>query len=451
MRIFQNILWGLLGLAALATGPGAHARQVQHVVLISLDGSRPEFYMDKSWDAPNLQHLKDSGVYAAKGLTSVFPSVTFPSHTTMVTGAYPARHGIYYNIAFGGKKGHWYWEEGQIRSKTLWDAVAAAGMTAGAVMWPVTVGAPIAYNFPERRPEAGETGDLLSIKRPFITPASLLQDMARVTGKDLVAADLGQKNFSQSKATALIASYMIKTYKPNLLAIHFLGIDHAEHAHGTDGPQIREMVRVVDSLVGTILQAIREAGIDGSTAVIITGDHGHVNTKATFAPNVYLSRHHWVEARTWKAKFHADGGSAFLYLGKNSGGNMLDSVRSVIEHTPEYRDGLFRILDRKTLDRMGANPEVALGLAMKEGYVATDRSDGKVLVPTHGQRSTHGYDPVYPSMHTSFIAVGAGIDGHHNIEGMGIEDIAPLVARLLDLDFEAPDGTLVPGILKQQK
>src|SRR5699024_10618709 len=59
----------------------------RHVVLISLDGSRPEFYMDPSdWDAPNLQRLKSKGVYAAKGIESVWPSVTYPSHTSIITG-----------------------------------------------------------------------------------------------------------------------------------------------------------------------------------------------------------------------------------------------------------------------------------------------------------------------------------------------------------------------------
>lgn len=132
---------------------------VKHVVLISLDGSRPEFYMDTSWPAPHLQKLKKEGVYAAKGIESVFPSVTYPSHTTLVTGAYPATHGIYYNKPINGKPGEWYWNEDKIKCKTLWDAVKEAGMTSGSVFWPVTVGAPINYNFPVRRPEKGEKGN----------------------------------------------------------------------------------------------------------------------------------------------------------------------------------------------------------------------------------------------------------------------------------------------------
>ncbi len=68
----------------------------KHVILISIDGFRPDFYKDKSWSAPNLRKLMNEGVYA-QGVNSVFPSVTYPAHTTLVTGAAPARHGIYYN------------------------------------------------------------------------------------------------------------------------------------------------------------------------------------------------------------------------------------------------------------------------------------------------------------------------------------------------------------------
>ena len=65
----------------------------------------------------------------ADGVRGVFPTVTYPSHTTLITGAMPARHGIYYNSPFepGGQTGRWYWEADAIRVPTLWDAVREAG------------------------------------------------------------------------------------------------------------------------------------------------------------------------------------------------------------------------------------------------------------------------------------------------------------------------------------
>lgn len=449
----KKISFGLLMLIALGTLISASCTQsepqtVKHVVLISLDGSRPEFYMDSSWPAPVLQKLRAQGVYASKGIQSVFPSVTYPSHTTLITGAYPATHGIYYNAPFEGAPGHWYWNAHAIKCPTLWDAVKDAGMTSGSVFWPVTVDAPINYCFPVRRPEKGEEGNLLTIKYPYITPKDLLEELEKKTGKKITESDLTQVNFGQSKTIAALSNFIIKTYKPDLMAIHLVGLDHQEHSHGTDSPQLRAMLSVTDSLVGTILEAIKDAGIEKSTAVIITGDHGHTDTKATFAPNVYLARHHLLTRDSWRAIFNPAGGSAFLYLKNKDDKGVLDSIVTILKHTPEYAQGDFRMFDRATLDKMGVNPEVSLGLAMKEGIAVRKGISGKPLEVSEGPvHSTHGYDPVYPSMHTAFIAVGAGIGDHKDITGMGIKDVAPLVAHLLGLKFNAHDGVLIPGIL----
>jgi arylsulfatase A-like enzyme len=91
------------------------AAQVRHVVLVSIDGLRPEMYLDSSWPAPNLRHLMRLGVYADH-MRSVFPSLTYPSHTAMLTGALPARSGIYFNQP---KTGEWDWFASPIRVPTF--------------------------------------------------------------------------------------------------------------------------------------------------------------------------------------------------------------------------------------------------------------------------------------------------------------------------------------------
>jgi predicted AlkP superfamily pyrophosphatase or phosphodiesterase len=168
-NICLNICFLLLALSALG-------QPAKHVVLISIDGLRPDFYLDRSWNAPNLRRMMEDGVYAP-AVRSVVPSVTYPSHTTIVTGALPARHGIYYNAPKDSTRDQWYWEESYIQTSTLWDAVKNAKLTSSAIMWPVTVGAPIDYNFPVRRPHKEEEGDQLSITIPLVTPPGLLNEI----------------------------------------------------------------------------------------------------------------------------------------------------------------------------------------------------------------------------------------------------------------------------------
>src|SRR5580700_3290404 len=97
------------------------AAQTRHVFLISIDGLRPEMYLDSSWPAPNLRYLMHHGTYADH-MRSVFPAYTYPSHTAMVTGALPARSGIYFNQPKTGN-GQWDWFASGIRVPTLWQVI----------------------------------------------------------------------------------------------------------------------------------------------------------------------------------------------------------------------------------------------------------------------------------------------------------------------------------------
>ena len=150
-----------------------------HVVLISIDGFRPDFYLDTSWPAPGLQRMAREGAHV-KVVMGVFPSKTYPGHTTLVTGALPGSHGIYYNVSFEGIQptGRYYWYASAIRVPTLWDAVRESGLKSASVLWPVTVGAPIDWNIPEIW-SPDEKVDPLTVLRSATEPAQLWMTLER--------------------------------------------------------------------------------------------------------------------------------------------------------------------------------------------------------------------------------------------------------------------------------
>src|ERR1700744_6383159 len=126
------------------------AQPARHVVLITIDGLRPEFYRDPSWPAPNLQHLVSEGAYALQ-VRPVFPSVTLPNHTAMVTGALPARSGVTLNAPFNplSTAPSWHFDAKIIKAKTLFQALREQGMTSASVAWPITNNAPIDWDVPD--------------------------------------------------------------------------------------------------------------------------------------------------------------------------------------------------------------------------------------------------------------------------------------------------------------
>jgi len=435
LTIFLSILINITSFGQVA----------KHVILISIDGFRPDFYKDKSWIAPNLQKLMAEGVSAA-GVNSVFPSVTYPSHTTLVTGATPAKHGIYYNAPYGAKPGQWYWEENFIKTKTLWDAIRESGLKSGAVMWPVTVGAPIDYNFPVRRADNDENSDQLSVTLPFVTPANLIQEMESVTGK------FNKKDFNTSntidQTIGKMANYIISTYKPNLMAMHFVTIDHLQHDLGREAAGVRKAVAMVDSIIGSVVKTIEKAGLKNSTAIIVTGDHGFVDTQISLSPNTWLAQNGLLSKADWSAKFMSTGGSSFLYLKNKNDMKTLAKVNEILASLPADQKKLFRAISRKELDKAGANPEVALALTMATGVASNNDSTGEA-VKSKKKGGTHGYFPDFYDIRTGFIAAGAGIPKGSEIKIMGIQDVAPIISELLGLKFKSPDGVLIPGIVKK--
>lgn len=130
--------------ATAAAPPTPGTRRADHVILVSIDGLVPDAYLrPQEYAMPNLQALRASGSWA-EGVIGQYPSLTYPSHTSIATGVRPARHGITQNTAFDAKNGsrQWLMDARLVKAPALWNVARAAGLTTAALSWPVTAGAP---------------------------------------------------------------------------------------------------------------------------------------------------------------------------------------------------------------------------------------------------------------------------------------------------------------------
>ncbi|UOG74929.1 ectonucleotide pyrophosphatase/phosphodiesterase [Hymenobacter tibetensis] len=440
MKSFIATLGLSFGLALTSFGQAA-----KHVVLISIDGFRPDFYREAKWPTPNLQRMAAQGT-SADGVRGVFPSVTYPSHTTLITGVAPAQHGIYYNSPFepDGATGRWYWEENLIKTETLWDAVHKAGLKSASVMWPVSVGAPIDYNVPEYW-SLDKNMDRFTPVREQTVPKGLMEEIeTNATGK-LTARDMSSDYVSGDENGSRIAAYLMSTYKPALLTLHVFGVDHAEHQDGRDGEHVRRALATADWVVGNIVEALTKAGIEKETAVIVTGDHGFVDITTTLAPNVWLAQNGLYGANKgdWKAQFHTSGAAAFLMLKTKNDKKTLEQVRRLLAAAPAEQRKLFRVVERAELDQIGADPNVALALAPVPGVSMNGSREGEVVRP--GKGGTHGFFPDFGQIQTGFIGFGPGFAAGQVVPQMALQDVAPITARLLGLPFTGGSQSPVPA------
>jgi predicted AlkP superfamily pyrophosphatase or phosphodiesterase len=433
-----------LALPASARGqdaerPPAARPPADHVVLISIDGLRPEFYLDDTWPAPTLQHLARTGAHA-RAVRSVFPSVTYPSHTTMVTGARPGQHGVFTNRPFvpQGRAIDWYWDYSAIQVPTLWTAVRAAGGETAAVSWPVTVGAPIDRFVPEVWSPLPLDGDWLRPAREGTQPAGLWEELERETGS-LSPDRLSPRFVSRDDHLADMGAYLLGRYRPRLMAIHFVGTDTFQHRDGRDSLRVREAVAAADRGVSRLVEAAERAGILGRTTFVIVGDHGFVDTDTALAPNVWL-----VEAglRTanpaapWRAKFQTSGAAALLRLADPDDADALEQVRALLAALPLEHRLLFRVLEGEQLAALGTDPSVRLALSCMPGLTMSREARGEPVHPDSG--GDHGYVADFPHIQTGLVVWGAATRGGAVLEQADLTDVAPLVAHLLGVPFEAP-------------
>lgn len=415
------------------------ARATDHVVLISVDGFRPDFYLDREWPAPAIQSMASEGVQAER-VRSVFPSVTYPSHTTMVTGVQPAKHGILFNLPFEpeGQTGRWYWESDAIQVPTIFSALRAAGMKTAAVSWPVTVGAPIDWFVPEVWSlDAG--GDRLAPMKSGTKPDGLWDEIQREATGKLDVNTYSADYMARDLKTGAAAAYILQTYRPALLALHLIATDHFQHQDGRDSALTRRALATADAAIGTVIEGAQRAGIYERTAFIITGDHGFVNIHTSLAPNVWLKKAGLHDGENWRARFHTAGGAAFLRLNDPNDREAADIARDAIEKLPQRYQDLFRIVDREELTQLGADPHAAFALTASLGVAFSARVDGEAMSRTTG--GTHGYHPeAFPEIATGFVGFGPGFHKGVTIHEMGLEDIAPTIAHLLGVPFDSADG-----------
>ncbi|WP_454803270.1 alkaline phosphatase family protein [Mucilaginibacter phyllosphaerae] len=446
-------------MAALALVAGAQqiaqaqAPQAKYVVMVTVDGFRPEFYLDSiNYAMPTVRELMKNGV-AAQGLNPVFPSVTYPDHTTMITGVTPAKHGIYYNTPFEpeGATGKWYWDYSLIKTATLWDAMHKAGKTTACVRWPVTYNAPIDYRIPEYW-DYKNMGDARPYTAAATQPASLWKEVQDNATGLLEADDLNAANneLIQDENAARMAGYIIKKYKPNFLALHLACTDHYEHENGRDHYMVKASVAGADRAIKTLVESLNRAKIADSTLIIVLGDHGFENIYRSFNPNYLLKQAGLitdVKTGNWKAQFHSSGGSSFLMLKDSKDKATLNKVEAILAQQPDSVKKYYQVISKAQLTKIGADPNVPLALSGIDGTTLGNKSDVIFEKFAH-VKGTHGFFPDHKQIQTGFVAFGPGLKKGAVIPVMNMVDIAPLIAKLTGVTMPAMDGKLYPELLQ---
>lgn len=445
----------MLILSAAAYGQQAMPKRA---LIVSIDGldirylQNPDNYRLR---IPTLRKLMENGV-TARGVRSVYPSVTYPNHTSIVTGTTPAKHGIVGNGLFedpaGPRTGAWFWYSTSIKADTLWDAASRRGMTSGAVSWPVSVGA-ADWNVPEIWVPGGSVVDSRRSISSNARPRGLVEEIERAT-KDLYVkwtADEGDD------ARTKMAEYIIESKRPSLMFVHIFDLDHFEHSFGPFSRQAKNILEKSDGYVARMLKAYRKAGMLEDTAVFIVSDHGFKPTTKNINPGVLLAKEGLATIETtqdgsgrklttvkdWKAAVYPNAAYCAIYVKDWKDEATLARIGEIfggMEGKPG--SGIRKLYDATAIRAMGGDQRAAFAIDPADGFSCGGSYGGEYITDSFS-RGNHGYAPDRENYLASFIASGAGVTRRGKIDVISITDIAPTVADLLKIELLNATGKAV--------
>jgi predicted AlkP superfamily pyrophosphatase or phosphodiesterase len=441
-----------LGIAALLMGGNPVQAQVPAnplLVVISVDGLRPDYITAADQygaKVPVLRRFLKEGAYA-DGVTGVVPSVTYPSHTTLMTGVWPAKHGILANLTFDPLQKNyqgWYWYAEDIRVPTLWDAAAVAGRTTASIQWPVTVGAKITWNIPEVW-RAGTPEDAKLVHA--LTTPGLFEEAKPAIGEYRGGIDT---SVEADEVRARYAVWILEKKRPGLLTLHLSSLDHIQHETQPFSPQSLAVLEKLDEQIGKIREETERLA-PGRAFVAVVSDHGFVkydkqlNLFPAFHEAKLFSTDDKDKITDWRAMPWETGESAAIMLKDPKDEATLAEVRALLSKLAnDPANGIDRVLEAKDLHQRGGYPGASFFVSLKPGWRTGTALNGPV-VSTIKPGGTHGALPDLPDLRASFFLVGPGVPAGKDLGLIDMRDVAPTLAKEAGLTLPSADGkSLLP-------
>jgi predicted AlkP superfamily pyrophosphatase or phosphodiesterase len=422
----------------------AHAasRKQRTVVVISLDGFPAYALADSRLPIPTLRKLAREGA-AATAMEPINPTVTWPNHTTLVTGVDASHHHVLFNgLLTSSPDGSmsiepWRNKDLLVHARTVYDAAHEAGLTTAQVDWVAIYGAKtITWSFPEQPdPNGLIEGELVS---------------AGLVTRDQLADFDNSSPAWQDEIRTDAAVEILKRYQPNLMLLHLLDLDDINHQYGPMGNASLEAMAFLDDRVKQVVETLRSS--HRPFTILVVSDHGFRKTMHTIYPNAVLRQQGFAREENskpaWDAWVVPDGGTAMVYVRDPSRRADLAPRLSTLFAGVE---GVEHVFQQEDLAGLGlplpgqSDQAPDLLLAAKPGYsFASGSPDGDSGASHAG---THGYLNSDPEMQAIFLAWGSGIRPGVRLDQISNLDVAPTIAALLGIEMTNVTGRPLRKIL----
>lgn len=427
---------------------------MRHVIVISEDALVYED-TDALRRLPNFGAIWDKAA-RVKRVRSIYPTITYPCHVSMMTGVYPNRHGVVNNeqAIMCERSSQWEFFARAVKVPTLFDLAHARGMKTACVFWPVCAGSPsIDYLLAEYWPQHGE-----SVRQSYMD-AGASPEVMRIVDR-YMNLNVPRHHPEADNFINACAADIIREFKPQLLMLHPANIDGYRHATGVFSDRVTQGLYEADFWLGEIMRACRDAGIYDDTDFFIVSDHGQMNISRTASPNALLAERGLIDVDAqgnitgWRAFCKSAALSAQVYLSDPGDEALRVQVHALLDEM--CTSGIYGISRVYTAGEAEREEHLSGGFSFvieTDGFTSfnndwlmpyvrpLDISDYRFGRATHGHQPDKGPQP-------TLIAFGPDIRPGAVVERASIVDEPVTVARVLGLDMGDVDGHVIEGILK---
>lgn len=454
----NKLILSMASLAAvLSTAHALQPAAERIVVLISVDGMAQYYLDDPKAEIPTIRRLAAEGG-RAEMMKASMPTVTWPNHTTLVTGVNPAKHGVIGNSYLDRDKltivpllpDPLFNKTEIVKSPTIYDVAKGAGLKTAGLIWPASRGAPtLDWTVPDVGTKA--------FYEQFVTPG-LLAEFSEAG----IPWELNEqwwkdgKGRNRDRMYVQMLNHVVRHHRPNVALLHLVELDHVEHARGPQSAEAYAALKFEDERVSEVWDELQKS-FPGTATLIVSADHGFFPYQQTVQPNVLLRQDGLLKALAGKitggqVRMVSQGGAAFLYVLDKENRDAL--IAKVADRFKDV-EGVQLVITPKDFAKYGladplVNPQMAdVVLSAKKGYSFSDNAAGDVVVTakTDEVKGSHGYDPNEPGLNAAFVAWGAGIKAGVKLGAISNMDVAPTMAELLGIKMPDTDGQVLTSLL----
>jgi predicted AlkP superfamily pyrophosphatase or phosphodiesterase len=443
------IAWGGEARGAGAVSAGADTNRI--VVMISVDGLAAFYFDDPKAEMPTIHALAAGGAHASM-MKCVAPTVTWPNHTTLVTGVTPARHGVVGNNYLDratGERVALLWDpvfdkEAIVKAPTIYDLAKAAGLKTAAIRWPATRNAPtLDWTLPDVQ--------TAQLSRQYTTPSLL----AEATAAGIPV--LGSRGVTApgDDICTSVCNLILRQHRPQLALLHLEDVDHTQHLSGPRSPEAYAAIKKADGQVRAVWEELKR-DFPGRATLFVVADHGFSPIKRVILPNVVLRKAGLLSIKGGKVSGGAvrtvtQGGALMVYITDES---RQAEVAGKVREAVQGLTGVASIIGPDQLAAYGvADPKQDphapdMIVFAEEGFTFGDTAAGDLPFNEKPERKgSHGHDPALPHLHAIFVAWGDGIQPGAKLGEISNLSVAPTIATLLGLTMPNAEGKPLEEVL----